>query len=95
MKRYSYWGDFSLINFPLLVKEGWKNPKKEKPSVSSFQEVLIIKEKHGGDVDCIIAQWMPTDNYTNGHFQFPDGKKIESRIYLWRNLFFLPVENEI
>lgn len=93
MKKTTYHSDFSDIDFKKLKEEGWKNPYVEMPSPTSYREVILIKRKHGGDVDCIVAGWYPTDNYKSGFFQSMNkDRKIErEQIYLWREVDFLTI----
>lgn len=87
----SYVLDRTDVNLFALKKQGWKSVR-ELPSVNSYQEVLLIKEKHGGDLEVITASWMPINGYTAGEFQQRHYVIDNSSIYLWRSLDFLVEE---
>jgi hypothetical protein len=87
MERYS---NLTNVNFGIMKSEGWKCALTDLPSPSSYRDVLVIMEKHGGDCSVEFAGWCPTNNYTQGYFSEPNSQnKIEKVIYLYRELDFI------
>lgn len=78
-----YITDWTEIDFKKMKNEGWQTLKK-LPSNSSFQKVLLVTEKHGGDAEVTFGVWEPNDDFNGGKFLTLDKKEIPSTILLWR-----------
>ena len=91
MNYEKYALDIRQVDFSDFDKNVWKCPKNNPPSPTSYQDVIIVKQKHGLDVECICAGWYPTNNYSEGEFRQNNRLIDISDIYLWRDLRFIKV----
>lgn len=85
--KSDYCGSFKKVNWAALDDE-WKTTDN-LPSPSSSKKVLIIKEKHGKDVDVVSGWWIPWNGYTEGYFEVRGVKIPMESIYYYRTLEFL------
>ena len=96
MNNTNYAHDLRTVNFSKMKELGFKCPRYNQPSTNSFQNVILVREKHGKDVEVINGFWMPKNNYTEGDFFYYRGStkpiKVElDRLFFWRSLDFLEV----
>lgn len=87
----SYSMDLTRVDLGLMREQGWKCPEQEKPSPNSYQHVLLVTEKHGGDLEIALGGWYPIANYTKGFFGCGKDGGFKPKVYLYRTLNFLPV----
>lgn len=91
LHKSDYCGSFKQVNWAALDDE-WKTTDK-LPSPSRSKKVLIIKEKHGEDVDVVFGWWMPCNGYTEGYFEVNKQIVPMETIYYYRTLDFLEYKN--